>query len=238
MNMKKLLLIILVALGYQTGAYAGYDEGMAAYVAGDFATALREWRPLAEAGDPRAQNKLGAMYGKGQGVSQNDATAVEWFRRAAEQGYAEAQNNLGYRLNIGRGVEADPPKALEWYRKAAAQGFAPAQYNLGCVYREGLYVPRDYGEALEWFRKAANQGHIDAQTNLGIMYSHGEGVTDYSKRQHGSSKRRVKTMPSLNSNWASSTGTAMVYNKMTHWLPSGLERQQIAATPARGSSWL
>ncbi len=40
-----------VTLGLTAPAWAGFDEGWAAYNRGDYATALREWRPLAEQGD-------------------------------------------------------------------------------------------------------------------------------------------------------------------------------------------
>jgi len=43
----------------------------------DFATALREWTPLAKQGDADAQYHLGMMYGYGYGVPQNDKTAVK-----------------------------------------------------------------------------------------------------------------------------------------------------------------
>ena len=43
-----------------------FDEGLAAYERKDYATALREWRPLAEQGNAPAQNKLGEMYKRGQ----------------------------------------------------------------------------------------------------------------------------------------------------------------------------
>jgi len=39
---------------------------------GDFATVLREWRPLAEQGNAVAQYNLSAMYYNGQGVLQNN----------------------------------------------------------------------------------------------------------------------------------------------------------------------
>ncbi len=35
-------------------AWAGLDEGVAAYERRDYATALREWRPFAEQGDDSA----------------------------------------------------------------------------------------------------------------------------------------------------------------------------------------
>ena len=67
---------------------AGQDlqKGRAAYLAGDYATALREWRPLAEAGDAWPQALLGGMYLLGEGVPQDDAEAVKWYRLTAEQG--------------------------------------------------------------------------------------------------------------------------------------------------------
>ncbi len=59
---------------------------MAAYQRGDYATALREWRPLAEQGNTEAQYGLGVMYDKGRGVPRDHAEALQWYRKAAEQG--------------------------------------------------------------------------------------------------------------------------------------------------------
>ncbi len=49
-----------------------YQEGYDAYNRGDYDTALKEWRPLAEQGNEAAQANLGFMYAKGQGVPQDD----------------------------------------------------------------------------------------------------------------------------------------------------------------------
>ncbi len=51
---------------------------MAADQRGDYATALREFRPLAEKGGASAQYNIGIMYDKGRGVPQDDAEAVGW----------------------------------------------------------------------------------------------------------------------------------------------------------------
>ncbi len=67
------------------------EEGAAAYQRGDYATALRLLRPLAEQGDAAAQNNLGVISANGRGVPQDDAEAAKWFRLAAEQGLVEAQ---------------------------------------------------------------------------------------------------------------------------------------------------
>ena len=52
--------VLLIALAAPTRA--GWDEGLAAYNRGDYATALREWRPIAEQGDFRAQAILGVGH--------------------------------------------------------------------------------------------------------------------------------------------------------------------------------
>ena len=49
-------------------AEADFNAGVAAYKQGDYATVVRELRPLAKQGDANAQYKLGFMYDKGLGV--------------------------------------------------------------------------------------------------------------------------------------------------------------------------
>jgi TPR repeat protein len=70
------------------------DNDFDVYSRGDFATALRAVRPLAEQGDADAQYYLGAMYEAGRGVRQNHAEAAKWYRKAAEQSHAEAEMRL------------------------------------------------------------------------------------------------------------------------------------------------
>jgi len=73
---------------------ADLQRGSDAYKNKDYATVLREWKPLAEQGNARAQHNLGLMYYNGQGVPKDHETAVKWFTLAAEQGDADAQYNL------------------------------------------------------------------------------------------------------------------------------------------------
>ncbi len=91
-----LLTTLAVLLGSAGVSWsADFDKGYDAYKKGDYKTALREWRPLAEQGYARAQYTLGLMYRKGLGVVQDYKTAVKWYTLAAEQGLARAQHNLG-----------------------------------------------------------------------------------------------------------------------------------------------
>ncbi len=64
-------------LGLTAPAWAGYNAGRAAYKQGDYATALREWRPLAEQGDASAQSFLGSRYVDGLGSKPNHCVGNE-----------------------------------------------------------------------------------------------------------------------------------------------------------------
>jgi TPR repeat protein len=173
---KTTLAMLILCASLALPAQAGFDEGLAAYNRGDYATAFKEWQPLAVAGNATAQYNLGVMYREGQGVPQDYKEAVKWFRLAAEQGDAYAQNNLGVMYREGRGVPQDYKEAVKWYRLAAEQGDAIAQNDLGVMYTNGQGVPQDYKEAVKWYRKAAEQGNAAAQSNLGVMYERGQGV--------------------------------------------------------------
>ena len=102
---KKWLLVALVALPQL--AWAGFDEGLAAYNCGDYATVLKEWRPLAEQGDAGVQVYLGYVYENSDGVPKDAVEAVKWYRLAAEQGHAKAQFSLGVMYKNGEGVPQD-----------------------------------------------------------------------------------------------------------------------------------
>ena len=129
--MRRVLAGIVLAVMLTGGAAAGpYEEGVAAYERGDYATALRLWRPLAEQGGAPAQYNLGLMYVEGRGVPQDNTEAVKWYRLAAEQGDAGAQYNLGVSYDIGEGVPQDYAEAAKWYRVAAEQEYAGAQNAL------------------------------------------------------------------------------------------------------------
>lgn len=95
MRTKALFVAILLALAPLPSISQDFNVGLAAYQRGDYATTLKEWKPLAEQGDADAQYNLGVMYGDGDGVPQDYAEAMRWYRAAARQGNASAQYNLG-----------------------------------------------------------------------------------------------------------------------------------------------
>ena len=114
---------ICLALGsFGIGWSGDFQKGVEAYNKGDFATALKEWTPLAEHGNVKAQYNLGLMYDMGKGVLQDYKEAVRWYQIAAEQGYSSAQHNLGLLYFNGQGVPQDHQIAVEWITLSADQG--------------------------------------------------------------------------------------------------------------------
>ncbi len=98
----------------------------------------------AEQGDPGAQNNLGWMYHKGEGVSQDFAQAAHWFRKAAEQGDPQGQIYLGLQYRFGYGVPQNYNHAVDWFRKAADSQSSYGKYLLGIMYYLGTGVRQDF----------------------------------------------------------------------------------------------
>lgn len=175
--------VLVAALG--SAAAAGpYEDAVASFQRGDFATALMQLLPLADQGNTNAQYVLGMMYDDGLGVPPDSREAVRWYTKAAEEGNAWAQYNLGAKYTAGNGVPLSYQEAAKWTAKAAAQGHAGAERSLGVMYANGRGVPQDYAEAVTWFRRAAEQGNTNAQANLGVMYEAGHGVPPDLVRAH------------------------------------------------------
>ncbi|MEO8346980.1 MAG: tetratricopeptide repeat protein [Betaproteobacteria bacterium] len=172
-----LLLILVVATFGCNTVFAGVNEGVAALLQQDYATALKEFRPLAARGDAEAQYRLGRMYEYGRGVAPDMPQAMIWLRKSAAQENASAQGELGaiYASGFG-GVPQDDAQAVAWFQKAANQGNPTAQYNLGLMYAKGAGVKQDFAQAVAWYRKAADQGQVDAQFKVGLHYEKGIGI--------------------------------------------------------------
>jgi TPR repeat protein len=137
---------------------ADFKAGENAYHRGDYATALREWQPLAKQGDAVAQYHLGLLYANGQGVPKDDAQARQWYEKAAVQGHVDAQVNLGMLFDYGRGGPQDFKMAVRWYLRAANQGNELAQRKLGLLYERGDGVQQDFVQAYMWYKLGAASG--------------------------------------------------------------------------------
>ena len=160
--MRTILIALLMTLATQAGAAPisaqDFEKGVAAFNSGDYATAFKEFKSLADAGGKTSQYNLGVMYENGQGVRQDYVEAARWYTLAAEQGYGAAQYKLGVMYANGQGVLQDYNEAVKWYTLAAEQGVAKAQLNLGAMYFNGKGVLADVVIAHMWFNITAANG--------------------------------------------------------------------------------
>jgi hypothetical protein len=169
-------------------------EADAAFKKGDYAKALKLARPLADAGDPRAQAIVGFAYYRGRGIIHDDAEAAKWLHRAADQGDAPARFTLGVMYGEGRGVPQDFTEAAHWYRLAAEQGDAQAEYNLGLAYARGEGVTQDVVEAHMWFNLAAARfPATDTRNRAAAVKNRDTVASEMSSEQLSEAQKRALT---------------------------------------------
>ena len=165
-----LMLALMLIITANMAKADDFSDGLEAFRNGDYAKALKLWKPLAESGDAIAQYNLGVMYDNGEGVLQDDKEAVKWYRKAAEQGLAQAQFNLGLMYRNCYGLLQDYKEAVKWYRKAAQQGDSDAQFNLGNMYANGYGVLQDDKRAHMWWNISRSNGEKEhAGDNIEII---------------------------------------------------------------------
>jgi len=78
------------------------------------------YRRSAAQGNATAQDGIGALYARGQGVAVNYAEALKWFHLSADQGNSDAANWLGYFYTHGLGVPVNTTEAQAWYARSNA----------------------------------------------------------------------------------------------------------------------
>ena len=160
----------------------GFD-GLAAYQAGDFATAVQLFLPLAESGSDEAQYWLGQAY-DGLGGEKNAQEAVRWWKKAAAQKHIGARYSLAVAYQDGKGVSKNYRKALVYFQlvemdprccdpimkmlvpqfihmlvpkvavEDAEHGDAAAKYLLALQFRNGEFGKPSNLASVDWFYKA------------------------------------------------------------------------------------
>ena len=131
-------LILMFAFLLPLSAWAGLDEGIEAYTAGDYPKAMVEFQALADQGNMDGQYFVGFMHHNGFGVKPNQAEAIKWFQKAADQGDPRSQYYVGIMYAAGKGVAKDLPKADLWLTLSAT--------NPKTTYRDSLYTKEEIGK--------------------------------------------------------------------------------------------
>jgi TPR repeat protein len=158
---------LLLALGTAgAGPAAGQTlfEGAKAIAEKDYARALANFKPLADAGNPDALYNLGIMYEFGLGVPESKGEASQLYDQATRGGQTAAAFRLAVMYLTGKGVPQDINAAVAYFQTAAEGNHTEAQFNLGALYYNGQGVKRDQVEGLKWILLADNAGFPAAVT--------------------------------------------------------------------------
>ncbi|WP_066767466.1 SPOR domain-containing protein [Sphingobium sp. CCH11-B1] len=176
--MKRIVVILAAAAMASLTApvQADVKTGVDAWQQGDYAKAIAEWRPLAEAGDPDAQFNLGQAYKLGRGVQSDMAMAINWYRKAAQQGHLRAEDSLGLLMF----QQGDRAGAMPYLERAASRGEPRAQYIVGTSLFNGDVIGKDWVRAYALMSRASAAGLSQATTSLEQM---GKYIPEDQRRQ-------------------------------------------------------
>lgn len=152
--MKVLFWTVGLLLAIASTARADFESGMVKFEQGDFSGSQEDLRPLADAGDPRAQYVMGVIALNGLAGEFRPGEGAKWLTLAAEQDYVEAQVELARLYRTGEGVEQDMTEMVRWYRRAAEQGHVGAQLLVADAYAYGQGVDADLVQAYMWYEVA------------------------------------------------------------------------------------
>lgn len=194
---RRSILLALVAAVSGT-VQADVFTAQTAYNKGDFEQAFKEFKELAELGQPTAQYDLAIMYARGAGVQPNELYAYAWASIAADNGFDAARELQGKlrpdlspasRQRISEIRDRFGPKALEerLLPKIQADATAAAQERQSCR------TTRDRSPefpASAW--QQGLEGGVYAEYTLladgtardpRVLYARPEGVFDSSVRE-------------------------------------------------------
>lgn len=172
--MKRVILtFLLLTISFKISAGDAIEQGVYAFVQGNYTLAIKKLKPYADSGHPVAQYYLGIQYLYGYGVEQSNQEAFDLLYKSAHQKHAEAQYMLGKMYNNGNGVKQSKAQAIKWFAQSAELGYEYAANHLGSIYLNGIGTNIDRSKAIKWFTKAADLGYknaISRLNSLGVKY--------------------------------------------------------------------
>jgi hypothetical protein len=127
-TVKFLSLIACLASCWFNSAWAGdYQNGLRAYIDGNFELARQHWLIAANRKDATSMFNLGLLHEQSKLPRSSNDKALNWYQLAADNGYAPAGYHLAQRM-LERGGSDD--QAISLIKRAASVGYAPARRYL------------------------------------------------------------------------------------------------------------
>ncbi|MDE0514638.1 MAG: tetratricopeptide repeat protein [Gammaproteobacteria bacterium] len=168
--MLRPLIAVLICLSLLAAGCGNDKSALQAFEAGDYVTAYRLFRPLAESGDRVAQNYLGVHFYLGLGVERDLSQALHWYEKAAKQGDPGAQLNYGLMFHNGYGTNPDMGAAFMWYYASYRQGNAAAGRYMNSLADDNLLSPNQIDYAKLRARQYVTNPVIAEQGSEGSLF--------------------------------------------------------------------
>ncbi|MEM1053330.1 MAG: SPOR domain-containing protein [Pseudomonadota bacterium] len=144
---------------------ADVKQGVDAWSAGDYTTAVAQWQLPASNGDADALFNLAQAYRLGRGVPADINRARELYAEAAQKGHVKAADNYGLLLF----QQGEQSNAMPLIKDAAERGDPRAQYVLGLSHFNADYAQKDWVRAYALLTLANGAGLPQAGNALQQM---------------------------------------------------------------------
>ena len=125
MKVIAILTIKVFFLSAQSTYAQGFDKGFVAYMVGEYAIAMSEWRRRAQLGSVTSMANLGNMYEVGAGVLQSNIFAHQWYNLAASNGDAAARESR--KLVEGKMTSSQISMAVALAKKCMISGYVDCE---------------------------------------------------------------------------------------------------------------
>ena len=135
-----------------TAQFAAADRAISE---GKFTDAVATFKTLADAGNSKAQVRLGDIYAEGRVVPHDAAAAESWYLKAAMAGDTGAQFKLASLYANASGTAGNNNLAYIWYATAARLGLTAAQAQRDRV--GALLQPAERAQADKTIEKQASR---------------------------------------------------------------------------------
>lgn len=112
--MKKIAAALALTFSLSVQA-ADMQDGIQAFAAGDYDTAMKVYRELADQGDARGVFWMGYLNHYGHGVKKDQVEAYRLFLKSAGMGDVKARQYLGIMTQKGEGTPVNLVTAHMWY---------------------------------------------------------------------------------------------------------------------------
>lgn len=114
MEPRHYFLLLIILLLPVTALAMDFTAASSAYEAGNYRSAYRGFKSLAQDQHVEAQYRLGLLYLNGQGARKDVDQGLAWLKQAAENGSYLAAAELGQIYASGSAVEMNPTEAAKW----------------------------------------------------------------------------------------------------------------------------